>query len=114
MRHFIPIGGHEICSGNRTKHTHILICPMISHHSHRLHCGQKHSERLADFVIMPTADQLFNVNRICSPKLVRIISCYFPDNADSQTWTWKRMAHDGVVWQSKFTTQSSNLILEQE
>merc|ERR1712157_131646 len=113
MGHLIPICGHEICGGHSTEHAHILVCPMISHDTHRLHCRQKHCERLANFVVMSTAHQLFNVNRICSPELLRIVSCDLPNDTDSQTWTWEWMAHDSVMWQPKFTTQRSHLILEQ-
>ena len=107
-----PVGGHEVCGGDRAESQSVVIGPAVTHNAHGTHVGE-HREILVHGALQMGLSDLVPENEVCQAQSVQFVLRHLADDPDGKARARERLAHDQILRQAQLPTKLTDLVLEE-
>ena len=107
-----PVSGHKVARGDAAQRESVIVSAAVAHDADRAGVGQN-GEVLVDLSVQTCICDLLTENRVRLAQNVALLLGDLAGDADAETGTRERLAHNEILRQTELKAELTDLVLEQ-
>ena len=105
----VPVGSHKIFTLYRTQSNHLLVCPLVAHHSDSPN-GEQDCKRLSYLVVQPSSTYLVDIYIIGFLENLDLRAGDWAKDSDRKTRTWEGVSTNEMRRYLKESPKGADLV----